>query len=474
MFRRFAAAAALAFFAAAPAFAQFAQALGPFPGQPEFRDLYRELIETDTTQAHGSCTRAAQEMAARLTAAGYPERDIAILAPPARPQDGNLVAVLRGTDPKARPLLLLAHIDVVEAKREDWARDPFKLHEEAGYFFARGASDDKAMAASFTDALIRYRKEGFKPHRDIKLALTCGEEGPDALNGAKWMLAEHRALMDAGLALNEGAGGRLEGDRRVFLGIQAGEKVYQDFTLETTNPGGHSSRPVKDNAIYRLSAALDRIGAYEFPIRINQATRLHFERMGPVLDGELGRAMTAAASIPAPLSALDALARDPGYNGMMRTTCVATMIEGGHAQNALPQHATANVNCRILPDESVDDTEKVLRALIADPQVKLSAFGEKSPRSPPPPLTPAFMGAVEATAHDLWPGVPVIPAMSTGATDGRFMLAAGIPTYGLSGMFADPDGSGVHGLNERIRVRSLYEGREFLYRVVKRLAQGAE
>jgi acetylornithine deacetylase/succinyl-diaminopimelate desuccinylase-like protein len=474
MFRRFAAAAALALCWAAPAFAQFAQALGPFPHQPEFRDLYRELVETDTTQTHGSCSRAAEAMAQRLRAAGFPDKDIAIFAPPARPQDGNLTAVLHGTDPKAKALMLLAHIDVVEAKREDWVRDPFKLNEEAGYFFARGASDDKAMAASFTDALIRYRQEGFKPRRDIKLALTCGEEGPDALNGAKWMLANHRAQMDAGLALNEGAGGRLEGDRRVFLGIQAGEKVYQDFTLETTNPGGHSSRPVKDNAIYRLGAALGRIGAYEFPIRINQATRLHFERMGPVLDGELGKAMTAAAAIPAPASALDALARDPGYNGMMRTTCVATQIEGGHAQNALPQRATANVNCRILPDESVDDTEKVLRALIADPQVKLSAYGEKSPRSPPPPLTPALMSAVEATAHELWPGVPVIPAMSTGATDGRFMLAAGIPTYGLSGMFADPDGSGVHGLNERIRVRSLYEGREFLYRVVKRLAQGPE
>ena len=458
-----------------PAAAQSSSAALPaFPGQAEFRDLYRELVEIDTTQTHGSCTRAAQAMAARLKAAGFADSDITIVAPTARPQDGDLVAVLHGTEPKAKAVMMLAHIDVVEARREDWARDPFRLHEETGYFYARGASDDKAMAASFTDAMVRFRKEGFRPRRDIKLALTCGEEGPDALNGAKWMLANHRALMDAGIALNEGAGGRLEGDRRVFLGIQAGEKVYQDFTLETTNPGGHSSRPVKDNAIYRLAAALGRIGAYDFPIRINQATRLHFERMGPILGGELGQAMTAAAAVPAPPEAFATLARDPGYNGMMRTTCVATQIEGGHAQNALPQRATANVNCRILPDESVDETERTLRALIADPQVRLAPFGEKSPRSPPPPLTPRIIAPVEAVARELWPGVPLVPAMSTGATDGRFMLAAGIPTYGLSGMFADPDGSGVHGLNERMRTRSLYEGREFLYRVVKRLAADGE
>ena len=466
MIRSVAAAAALSLAAlAAPA---QAQAPAPsFPGQADFRGLYQELIEIDTTVQHGSCTKAAQAMAARLKAAGYPDADVQLLVPPNRPNDGNLVAVLHGSNPKTKALMLLAHIDVVEAKREDWTRDPFKLVEENGYFYARGASDDKAMAASFTDAMIRLRKEGFKPKRDIKLALTCGEETPDTFNGVSWLLSEHRPLMDAAFALNEGAGGRLDGDRRVYLGIQAGEKVYQDFTLSVTNPGGHSSRPVKDNAIYRLSAALSKIGAYDFPVRLNEATRLHFERMSPILGGEVGAAMKAALANPPPEPAIAAIARDPGYNSMMRTTCVATMVNAGHALNALPQKATANVNCRILPDEGVEQTAETLTRVIGDPAVKLVTAGEKSPVSKPPPLTREITGPAEQVAKQLWPGVPLVPAMSTGATDGRFLLAAGVPTYGLSGMFGEADGGGVHGLNERIRVRSLYEGREFLYRVVK-------
>jgi acetylornithine deacetylase/succinyl-diaminopimelate desuccinylase-like protein len=466
MMRSMAAAAALSL----AALASTAQAQAPapnFPGQADFRGLYQELIEIDTTAQHGSCTKAAQAMAARLKAAGYPDADVQLLAPPNRPNDGNLVAVLHGSNPKAKALMLLAHIDVVEAKREDWTRDPFKLVEENGYFYARGASDDKAMAAAFTDAMVRLRKEGFKPKRDIKLALTCGEETPDTFNGAQWLLAEHRPLMDAAFALNEGAGGRLDGDRRIYLGIQAGEKVYQDFTLWVTNPGGHSSRPVKDNAIYRLSAALSKIGAYDFPVHLNEATRLHFERMSPILGGEVGAAMKAALANPPPEAAIAAIARDPGYNSMMRTTCVATMVNAGHALNALPQKATANVNCRILPDESVEQTAETLARVIGDPAVKFTTAAAKSPVSKPPPLTREITGPAEQVAKQLWPGVPLVPAMSTGATDGRFLLAAGIPTYGLSGMFGEADGGGVHGLNERIRVRSLYEGREFLYRVAK-------
>jgi acetylornithine deacetylase/succinyl-diaminopimelate desuccinylase-like protein len=273
--------------------------------------------------------------------------------------------------------------------------------------------------------------------------------------------------MDAAFALNEGAGGRLEGDRRLYLGIQAGEKVYQDFTVTTTNPGGHSSRPVKDNAIYHLGAGLAKLGQYDFPARINQATRAHFSKMSAIIGGEMGEAMkVAAADNPTP-EAIAAISRDPGYNSMMRTTCVATMIDGGHALNALPQKATANINCRILPDESVEQTQATLAEVMADPALKITLGGARSPVSPPPPLTPAILGPAETVAHQLWPGVPLVPAMSTGATDGRFMLAAGMPTYGLSGMFGEPDGGGVHGLNERIRVRSLYEGREYLYRVVK-------
>jgi len=459
--------AVTAAFAAFSATAAAAQAPPNFPGQAQFRNLYKELIEIDTTQQHGSCTTAAQAMAARLKAAGYADADIQILAPPDRPKDGNLIAVLRGSDPKAKAVMLLAHIDVVEAKREDWVRDPYKLIEEGGYFYARGASDDKAMAASFTDAMVRYKAEGFKARRDIKLALTCGEETPDTFNGVRWLLETHRDAMDAGFALNEGAGGRLNGDTRVYLGIQAGEKVYQDYTLEVTNPGGHSSRPIKDNAIYRLAMGLTKIGAYDFPARLNEATRLHFERMSPILGGEMGASMMAALAEPTSGAGVAAVARDPGYNSMMRTTCVATMVNAGHALNALPQRATANVNCRILPGETPEAVMAALAGQMGDPEIKIKLAGDKSPVSPAPQLTKAILGPAEAVAHAMWPGVPLVPAMATGATDGRFMLAAGVPTYGLSGMFGESDGGGVHGLNERIRTRSLYEGREYLYRVVK-------
>ena len=472
MIRMLAATAALAVLCVSVASAQPPAPPPTFPGQAEFHDLYKELIETNTTVSAGSCTVAATEMAAHLKAAGYPDANLQILIPPNRPRDGNLLAVLHGSDPKAKPILLLAHIDVVEARREDWVRDPFKLVEEGGYFYARGASDDKAMAASFTDAMVRYRKEGFKPRRDIKLALTCGEETPDTFNGAHWLMTTHRAEMEAAFALNEGAGGRLDGDKRVYLGIQAGEKVYQDYTLEVTNPGGHSSRPVRDNAIYHLATGLSKIGLYDFPAHLNEATRLHFERMGPILGGELGGQMKLALAQPTPASAIAEIARDPGYNSMMRTTCVATMVSAGHALNALPQRATANVNCRILPGEAPEAVMATLARVVDDPAITIRMAGEKSPVSPPPPLTREITGPAEAVAKQLWSGVPLVPAMSTGATDGRFLTAAGVPTYGLSGMFGESDGGGVHGLNERIRVRSLYEGREYLYRVVKLYAGG--
>jgi acetylornithine deacetylase/succinyl-diaminopimelate desuccinylase-like protein len=279
--------------------------------------------------------------------------------------------------------------------------------------------------------------------------------------------------MDAAFALNEGAGGRLNGDKRVYLGIQAGEKVYQDYTLEVTNPGGHSSRPVKDNAIYHLAMGLTKIGAYDFPARLNEATRGHFERMSGIVGGELGASMKAALANPPPPAAIAAISRDPGYNSMMRTTCVATMVNAGHALNALPQRATANVNCRILPGEAPEAVMAALAQQVNDPAIKIKMAGDKSPVTPPPALTPQITGPAEAIAKEMWPGVPLVPAMSTGATDSRFLLAAGTPAYGLSGMFADADGNGAHGLNERIRVRSLYDGREYLYRVVKLYANQA-
>ncbi|WP_245620190.1 M20/M25/M40 family metallo-hydrolase [Phenylobacterium immobile] len=453
---------------AAPAAAQPA-----YPGQAAFRALYQELVEINTTLSAGSCTAASEAMAARLKAAGYPDVDVKIYVPADRPRDGNLVAILPGSNKAAKPILLLAHLDVVEAKREDWVRDPFKLVEEGGYFYARGAADDKAMAAAFTDALVRYRQEGFKPKRAIKLALTCGEETPDTFNGVEWLLREHPGVLDAEFALNEGAGGRIENGKRLFVGMQAGEKVYQNYQLEVTNPGGHSSRPVKDNAIYRLAAALTKIGAFDFPVAINEATKLYFDRMGALQGGPMGEAMRAVAAAPAapPNAALQAVASDPSYNAMMRTTCVATLVSAGHADNALPQRAGANVNCRILPGESVDQILATLTGVIADPQVKVTPSGKLSPVSPPPALTARVLGPATAVAEEMYPGVPIIPAMSTGATDSRFLLPAGVPGYGLSGMGGEPDGGGVHGLNERIRVDTLYEGREFLYRVVKLYAR---
>ena len=440
----------------------------PDSTEPAFRALYKELVETNTSLSSGSCTLAAERMAARLTEAGFPAADIHLFSTPDHPKEGGLVAVLHGKDPKARAILLLAHIDVVEARRADWTRDPFTLIEENGYFYGRGTSDDKAMAASFTDAMARYRKEGFHPRRDIKLALTCGEETGGAFNGANWLVTQHKDWIDAEFALNEGAGGLLDANGKpVYLGIQAGEKVYQDFRLETTNPGGHSSRPVPDNAIYHLAAALTRLSAYDFPMQMSDTTRAYFSRTGALVGGESGAAMIALAKDPTDKGAEAIVSRDPSWHSMLRTTCVATMLDGGHATNALPQRAGANVNCRIFPGVSVDSVRATLTAVIADPKVSVTPSGELSPTPPPPPLSPAVLGPAERVAHEMWPGVPVIPAMSTGATDGRYLNAGGIPTYGLSGMFAEPSRSGVHGLNERIGVQALLDGRTYLYRVVK-------
>ena len=443
-------------------------------GRPAFRAIYEELVEINTTLSAGNCTQAAEAMAAHLKTAGIPDSDIQIIVSPDRPRDGNLIAIMRSAAPVAKPLLLLAHIDVVEARREDWERDPFKLVEEDGYFYARGASDDKAMAAVFVDTLVRLKAEGFAPSRDIKLALTCGEETPNVFNGVQYLLKNHRDLIDAAIVLNEGAGGRLdEKGEPVFLGIQAGEKTYQDYKLLVTNPGGHSSRPVKDNAIYHLAGGLERLGKYDFPIALNEVTKTHFERMSVIVPGKPGEALKAMAADPSDPAAAATVSEDPSRNSMMRTTCVATMIDAGHAPNALPQRAEANVNCRILPGETVDSVQKALVTILADDKIAVSLSGNIDPDAPIPPLTPEIMGAAEQVAAKVFPGVPLIPTMATGATDGRYMNAAGIPTYGLSGMFGDPDGGGVHGLNERIRVKSLYDGRDYLYGVVKMLASKA-
>jgi acetylornithine deacetylase/succinyl-diaminopimelate desuccinylase-like protein len=443
---------------------------GPIrPDQAAFRDLYKELVETNTTLSSGDCTLAASRMAARLKAAGYPDADLHPFQAEGHPKEGGLVAVLHGTDPKEKAVLLLAHIDVVEARREDWVRDPFTLIEEGGYFYARGASDDKAEAAIWVDTLIRLRQQGFKPRRDIKMALTCGEETASAFNGAGYLATHERELIDAAFALNEGAGGMLDDNGKpVALNIQAGEKFPQDYRLEVTNPGGHSSRPSKNNAIYHLAAALTRISQYDFPIETTDASRAFFARMAPLTGGELGAAMAAFAKDPTDAKAIAVLENDPGANGMIHTTCVATMLDGGHATNALPQRARANINCRIFPGTTTAEVRETLEKLVADPQVKVTTLGARSEVTKgPPSLTPQIMKPIETVAGRMWPGVPIIPLLQPGATDGAFLSPVGIPTYGLSGIFSDRSGNGVHGLNERILVKSLYDGRDFLFDLVK-------
>jgi acetylornithine deacetylase/succinyl-diaminopimelate desuccinylase-like protein len=442
------------------------------PDQQAFRALYKELVETNTTLSAGSCTLAADRMEAHLKAAGFPDADLHPFVAPGHPKEGGLVAVLHGTDPKAKAILLLAHLDVVEAKREDWTRDPFTLVEENGYYYGRGSSDDKAQAAVWVDTLMRLRQEGFRPRRDIKMALTCGEETSGAFNGAQYLADHERQLIDAAFALNEGAGGRLDASGKpIALNVEDGEKFPQDYILESTNPGGHSSRPTVDNAIYHVALALLKVGRYSFPLEFTDASKEFLAKTGPLIGGETGAAMIALANDPKDIDDAQIVERDPGYNGMLHTTCVSTMIAGGHATNALPQRATVNVNCRIFPGTTPEQVRETLVELVQDPKVTVTMAPARSPIAKvPPPLTPQIMDPIKAEAAKIWPGVPVIPVLTAGATDGAFLTPVGIPTYGVTGMFGDPDGNGVHGLNERIRVTSLMNGRDFLYDLVKTYA----
>jgi acetylornithine deacetylase/succinyl-diaminopimelate desuccinylase-like protein len=443
------------------------------PELSAFRELYRELVEINTTLSVGSCTRAAEAMAARLRAAGMPERDIHIIVPDDWPRQGNLVAHLPGLDTEQEALLLLAHIDVVEANAADWERDPFTLIEEDGYFFARGSADDKSMAAIFTDALIRMKQTGYRPDRTIKLALTCGEETPNDFNGVRYLLAHHKDLIDAQFALNEGAYAVMSPDgEKIFNGIQAGEKTYQDYQLEIVNPGGHSSRPVPDNAINRLAQGLIRIAEYQFPITFNDTTRAYFQRMSRLAGGQAGQDMLAILKETPDPAALARITADISFNSMLHTTCVATMLDAGHAPNALPQRASANVNCRIFPGETQEQVRQTLSDLVNDTDIAVTFADAPESTSPPPPLTPEIVGPMEAVSKAMWPEVPVIPFMQAGGTDGRFLTPAGIPTYSITGMFVDPGNVNAHGLNERVPVRSLYESREFLNRLIRIYAGG--
>jgi acetylornithine deacetylase/succinyl-diaminopimelate desuccinylase-like protein len=442
-------------------------------GETQFRDIYKELIETNTALSNGSCTLAADRMAVRLKAAGYTDAELHPFAAPDHPKEGGLVVVYPGRDPKLKAILLLAHIDVVEAKREDWTRDPFTLVEENGNFYARGAVDDKAEAAVWVDTLIRFKQEHFKPLRTVKMALTCGEETAGAFNGAEWLVKNQRDLIDAAFAVNEGAMGETDTEgHKIALEMQAGEKAAQNYRLEVTNPGGHSSRPMKDNAIYRLALALTRISTYEFPPQFTDGNRGYFRGMAAIQkskgNADVAAAMQSLVNNPDDAQAIALVSsKDPSWNATLRTTCVATMLDAGHATNALPQRARANINCRIFPGVSAETVRAKLEELVADPVVKVTTLEIRGPSSPPPPLTPAILGPVEKLTQEFFPGIPVLPVLQAGATDGQFLTASGIPTYGIGALFVAPDLGHIHGLNEYVNVKSLLDSREFLYKLVK-------
>ncbi|WP_324828635.1 M20/M25/M40 family metallo-hydrolase [Qipengyuania zhejiangensis] len=441
------------------------------PDQKEFRGLFKELVGTDTSLSNGSCTLASQRMAARLSEAGFTEDQLTLFATADAPREGGLVAVYPGTSTSLKPLLAIAHIDVVEAKREDWVRDPFILHEEDGYLYGRGVVDNKAMAASLVDTLIRFHKSGYRPQRTIKIALTCGEETNGAFNGVEWLAANKRDLIDAEFAINEGGGGVSDGKGNVVeQAMQVGEKIFANYVLEFTNPGGHSSVPRPDNAIYQLANALARIGEYSFPLQFNDTTRTYFRQAGAGRGDAVGAAMVALAENPADAAAEAVVNADPFLHSNLRTTCVATMLDAGHARNALAQRAQANVNCRIFPGNSIEFIGEELARIAGDEAMTVTILEPRRPAPPQPPMDERVLGPARDLVERYFPGVPLVPVMSNGYTDSTFLTAVGIPSYGVPGSWGDPDGNGVHGLNERISAASLYVGRDFLFDLVKALA----
>lgn len=443
----------------------------PRPDQLAFRELYKELVETNTTLSSGSCTLAAERMAARMKSAGFADSQLTLFATPENPKEGGLVAVYPGTSKTAKPILLIAHIDVVEAKRADWERDPFIMVEENGYFYGRGTADNKAQAAVWVDTLIRFKQQGYKPKRTIKVALTCGEETNGAFNGAQWLAENRRDLIDAEFALNEGGGGDSDGKGKVIgQSVQVGEKTFANFRLETRNPGGHSSAPVRDNAIYQLSRALTKIDEYQFPTEMTDVTRRYFAEAGKGRGDATGDAMVRLAANLNDKDAEAIVNKERFLNSNLRTTCVATLLDGGHAPNALPQRAGANINCRIFPGHSIESIRQELSQIIGDVGVTVSTLPPARPSPPAPTLDPKIIGPMEKLSSKYWPGISVIPSMANGYTDATFLGAVGIPTYGIPGMWGDSDGNGAHGLNERMEVNSVYVGRDYMYDLVKAYA----
>ena len=433
------------------------------------RDIYKEFVEIKSSYTTGATTPVVQAAAARLKAAGFSDAEIFIGG--ADPKKANLVVRYRGTGAR-KPLLLLAHTDVVEAKREDWSMDPFTFTEKDGYFYGRGTGDDKAQAAVWIANLIQYKREGFKPDRDIIVALTADEEGGGPFNGVEWLLKNHRELIDADVALNEGGWGDGQDGKKISNNIQLSEKYVVNFRLEVRNKGGHSSLPVADNAIYHLAAALTRLSAFGFPLKTNEVTAAFFTEMSKIdssqLKGDLGKVASGSQEAMQHVAA-----GSTAWNATLRTTCVATQLEGGHALNALPQLAAATVNCRVLPEDSVEYVQSTLQKVLADEQVKVAVMGEVN-KGPASAMRPDVMDAVRKATNSSWPGVQVLPIMMMGATDGAYLRAAGIPTYGVQGFFMDRSDIRFHGRDERLGVQSFYEGQEFLYELVKNLSSSGK
>lgn len=450
-----------------------AQTMPPRDQMALAHDIFAELIEINTTNSErGNNTTAARALARRLLDAGFPEEDVQVVVPSDAPTKGNLVARYRGRDTGKKPVLLLSHIDVVEALPTDWSPDlkPFEFLERDGWYYGRGVTDNKDEAAIHVATIIRMRQEGFVPDRDIIVAATADEEGGPA-NGVRFLLEQHPDLIDAAYALNEGGGGMEQNGRKISNNVQAAEKKFQSFTFRATNPGGHSSLPVRKNAIYDLSAALLAVQSFDFPVMLHEVTEAFFSGSANLVGGETGDAMRRIVANPADAEAAAILSREPGYNSRLRTTCVATLLRGGHAANALPQLAEATVNCRIFPTHDPADVQRELQRIAAPFDVEVVAQGAARP-SPPSPLVPEVLEPIERITEQMWPGVKVLPVMSTGATDGLSLRRAGIPTYGVSGLFGDMDDVRAHGQDERIRVQAFYEGQEFIYRLVKALTGG--
>jgi acetylornithine deacetylase/succinyl-diaminopimelate desuccinylase-like protein len=443
-----------------------AATLPPPEYQKLVHDIYKQLIEINTSFSTGATTPAAQAVADRFRAEGFPASDIQVVG--AAPHKMNVVVRYHGSGAR-KPLLLLAHLDVVEAKPSDWSMDPFHLTEKDGYFYGRGTIDDKAQAAIWIANLIRYKREGWKPDRDLIVALTADEEGGGPFNGVDWLVKNHRDLIDAEYCLNEGGWGETVNGKHVANNLQVSEKYVANYRLEVKNKGGHSSLPIADNAIYHLAEALVRLSKYKFPAKTNEVTRAYLEQMAKVSPEPLSNQMKAAA-LGSQDSAEQLAGTSTTLNATLRTTCVATMLDGGHALNALPQTAGAFVNCRVLPDMKPNEVLATLTKVIADPQVSITAPREIV-SGPSSPLRPDLMKAVAKISDTMWPGVQTVPMMVMGATDGLYLRNAGIPTYGIQGIFIERDDFRAHGRDERLGINEFYEGDVFLYELVKSLGQ---